>query len=127
MGWSMSLIDYIPFLGNSTETTDGLAELQAILADKQTTLDLSATFGRPTIDKQGTTTAVFPYTVTHEGAPYTNGAKEFVIPDEGLNGESSLSAFLTNYAIGTVADIGSIEGAEAESVTLTDSGDIRVI
>jgi len=56
------------FGGNDSGNDDGLAALQALLAERQTNLALTAQYVSPTVNTQGEPTAVFPCTLYHDGA-----------------------------------------------------------
>jgi hypothetical protein len=112
--------------GGNDDETDGLAALQSALAERQTTLDLSAEYERPTINRQGEPTAMFPCTLYEGGEPYGAHAKEFAIPDNGLDDEDApLTRFLNRYGIESIEDLGSIQGTET-TATLKDNGEVEV-
>lgn len=129
----MSVFDYIPFIGNDDDVeADGLTALRELLAEREAELSLEATYGRPYPNMTEEPTVVFPYTLTTaDGEDYGAGAKEFVLPDNGLGDND---APLTKF-VGTCLSIGpddvdfealaSVEGVSA-SATLTESGDVVV-
>lgn len=114
------------FGGNDTDEANGLAALQALLAERQNNLSLTAEYIRPTVNMQGEPTAVFPCTLYHDGEEYGAHAKEFTIPDKGLTDEDApLTRFLNAHGIESIEDIGAIEGV-TESATLNDNGEVEV-
>lgn len=129
----MSAIGYIKgLLGlNDSEEVDGLGVLADLLAEREATLALDAEYGRPTTNTLSEPTAVFPVTLRHEGEDYGGHAKEFVVPDNGLDDtDAALTQFLAD-ARGkdpedvTFADLAAVEGMTADA-RLTDNGDIEV-
>lgn len=130
MRGSMSVLQTIKSLLGLQDDSDeltGLEALQTYLAEKEETLgSLTAVFTEPTVDTQGEVTAVFPYTVFHEGELYGYGTKEFLIPDSGLQGDSALSDFLANHGIFAVDELGQIEGIEVDASLNEETGDITV-
>lgn len=112
--------------GSDAEDENGLEKLQAYLERQAATLNLVARYEEPTLDTRGEPTAVFPMTLYHDGEVYAKHSKEFPIPDDGLDDESApLTAFLRAHNIQSVADIGAIEGAEANA-RLLDNGEVEV-
>lgn len=112
----------------STEepTTCGLADLQALLHEREATLKLTAEYGTPTVSKQGEPTAVFPITLYHEGSEYGAHAKEFLIPDAGLSDEDApLTKFLNAHGVTSIGELRSIEGM-TDNAELDEAGDINV-
>jgi len=114
------------FGGNDGGNDDGLAALQALLAERQTNLALTAQYVSPTVNTQGEPTAVFPCTLYHDGEEYGAHAKEFAIPDNGLDDEDApLTQFLARHGIENIENIGAITGVE-DSATLKDNGEVEV-
>ena len=118
--------------GSTDDSKDGLALLEELLAEREAELTLTATYGRPHPNMTDEPTVVFPYTLyTDEGEQYGSGAKEFVIPDDGLN---DTDAPLTQFIAGRLnveADevdfsaLTKVEGSSADA-TLNDDGDVEV-
>lgn len=115
-------------LGLTTDEAqpDGLAALQNFLAERQARLSLEARYGRPTVNTQGEVTAVFPITLYHDGEEYGAHAKEFPLPDNGLEDEdAALTRFLDAHGIESVENLGDIEG-QTEGATLKENGEVEV-
>lgn len=77
-------------------------------------------------------TVVFPYTlVTENGEEYGAGAKEFILPDNGLNDtEAALTKFIgKRHGIGPdevdFEALASVEGTTADA-SLNEAGDVEV-
>jgi len=129
----MSVTDYIPFLGNETdEAQPGLDTLHELLAEREAELTLTAEYGRPYPNTQDEPTVVFPYTLyTGDGEEYGAGAKEFVIPDDGLtDADAPLTKFIgKRHGIGPdevdFDALANVEGTSA-SAELTEDGDVLV-
>lgn len=121
------LLNYLRgLLGGSDDEQDGLEALQALLADRETTLRLTAQYGRPTVDGQGETTAIFPTTLYHDGEEYGKHYKEFALPDNGLqDSDEPLTRFLNSHGISSIEELGDIQGMTDEA-RLTEGGDIVV-
>lgn len=130
----MSAITYIKGLlglNGSDAAEDGLDVLADLLAQREVTLALDAEYAKPTTSTVGEPTAVFPVSLTHEGEDYGAHAKEFPLPDDGLDdAEAALTLFVAD-ATGTApedvtfADLSSVEGLTADA-RLTEGGDIAV-
>jgi len=111
---------------------DGLEQLRELLAEREAELNLSATYGRPYPNMTDEPTVVFPYTLqTGDGEDYGAGAKEFVLPDNGLDAaDSPLVAFI-GKRLGIGPDdvdfeaLASVEGTTANA-TLNEAGDVEV-
>lgn len=109
-----------------------LATLEELLREREATLDLTAEYGRPTPNLQDEPTAVFPYTLFDgDGEEYGTGAKEFPLPDNGLEADdSALAEFVAKrHGISAeeveFADLAAVEGTTAPA-TLNDDGDVVV-
>lgn len=119
-------------LGLNEVEADGLTQLRDLLAEREAELSLTAEYGRPHPNMQDKPTVVFPYTLSDQnGEDYGAGAKEFVIPDNGLNdADSALVAFI-GKRLGVGPDdvdfeaLASVEGTTANA-ELTESGDVEV-
>lgn len=119
-------------LGLGTDEQDPLEQLRDLLAEREAELSLTATYGRPEPNLTDEPTVVFPYTLhTGDGEEYGTGAKEFVLPDDGLDdADAPLTKFVgKRHGIGP-ADVdfdalASVEGTSA-SATLNESGDVQV-
>lgn len=131
---TMSALQQIRSLFGLTDDdeADGLALLRDILSERQAELLLTATYSRPYPNMQEQPTAVFPYTLTDQnGEDYGAGAKEFVIPDDGLDDtESPLVRFISNRTDIDAAEVdfnalASVEGTSADA-ELNESGDVEV-
>lgn len=110
----------------SDDDSNGVEELARLLRSRERSLSLYAVYGEPMVSYEGEPTAVFPADIyREEGQHYGTHAKEFIIPDNGLNGESPLAAFLEAYGIESVDALGNIEGERADAM-LSYTGDIRV-
>lgn len=93
----MTLLDRAKqFLFGSTDNYDETEHLRRLFECKHAKLNLSAVYGRPYPNTDDQTTVVFPYTLeTSDGSEYGAGAKEFILPDDGLNDtEAPLTQFL---------------------------------
>lgn len=123
----MSITDFITrLLGRGEETADGFEQLQQYLEAQQAVAQFEVEYGRPTISTLGEPTAQFPYTIYDDGVSYGAGAKEFPIPDNGMQDTGApLTRFLHAHSISTVGDLGAIEG-QRDSAELTDGGDLEV-
>lgn len=129
---AMSVTDYIPFLGNDEVEADGLEQLRDLLAEREAELTLTAEYGRPYPNMTDEPTVVFPYTlVTGDGEDYGAGAKEFVLPDNGLSdADAPLTKFVgKRHGIGPdevdFDALASVEGTTADA-ELTERGDVEV-
>lgn len=129
---AMSVTDYIPFLGNDDVEADGLKQLRDLLAEREAELTLTAEYGRPYPNMTNEPTVVFPYTlVTDDGEDYGAGAKEFVLPDNGLDdADAPLTKFVgKRHGIGPdevdFEALANVEGTSANA-ELTESGDVEV-
>jgi hypothetical protein len=112
-------------LTDSTEQ-DGLEVLQGFLEERQARLSLEAVYGRPTVNTQGEVTAIFPITLYHEDERYAEHAKEFPLPDDGLEDDSApLTKFLNEHGITSVESLGDIQG-QTDNAVLKDNGEIEV-
>lgn len=115
----------------SNDQPDGLTVLENLLAERQATLALEAEYGRPTVNMQGEPTAVFPISLFHEGEEYGAHAKEFAVPDNGLDDEDApLTRFLAvatdqDPSEVTMEDLTAVEGMTA-GAALCENGDITV-
>ena len=76
----MGLLDRFDNDDDANETSVLMAELAA----RERSLNLTAEYEAPTMSEVGETTAVFPYTLYHDGETYGRDTREFVIPDNGL-------------------------------------------
>lgn len=110
---------------------DGLEQLRDLLAEREAELNLSATYGRPYPNMTDEPTVVFPYTLTTgDGEDYGAGAKEFILPDNGLDDDAPLTKFIGKRH-GISPDevdfdaLAAVEGTTADA-TLTESGDVEV-
>lgn len=112
--------------GGNDDAQDGLEALQTLLAEREATLTLTARYVRPTVNTQGEPTAVFPITLYQDGEEYGAHAKEFTIPDDGLDEEDApLTQFLARHGIESIENLGDIQGVE-DSATLKENGEIEV-
>lgn len=111
---------------DSGDDLSGVEGLRVLLEQQMGGISLEAEYGEPTFDTVGEPTAVFPYTVYQDGSTYRTGAKEFVVPDNGLNdSDSDLVAFLEAHGVFGLEDLEAIEG-QRDSAQLTEGGDIEV-
>ena len=111
---------------------DEIEQLRELLARREATLQLEAVYGRPYPNMTDEPTVVFPYTLyTSDGAEYGGGAKEFVVPEDGLlDAESPLVEFVAKRHGIAVDDVDfqclvEVEGTSA-GAELTDDGDVVV-
>lgn len=118
--------------GGTTEAPDELDVLKNLLEAREATLELSAEFERPFPNTKDEPTVVFPYTlVTSDGEEYGAGAKEFLIPDNGLNDTDSPLVKFVGQRLNVGPDdvdfeaLAAVEGTTAPA-DLTDEGDIEV-
>lgn len=118
--------------GNDSDETNDLTALRDLLAEREAELSLRAIYGQPYPNLQGKPTAVFPYTLYDEnGEEYGTGAKEFVIPDNGLKTtDSPLVKFVgKHHGIGPdevdFDALANVEGTEVDA-TLKENGDVEV-
>jgi len=117
---------------NDDVEADGLEQLRDLLAEREAELNLSATYGRPYPNMTDEPTVVFPYTLqTGDGEDYGAGAKEFVLPDDGLGAsDSPLVRFIgKRHSIGPddvdFEALASVQGTTANA-TLNEDGDVEV-
>lgn len=131
---AMSVTNYLAgLLGlNDTEEPNGLDQLRDLLAEREAELTLSAEYGRPHPNMSEEPTVVFPYTLyTGNGEEYGAGAKEFIIPDNGLTDtESPLVKFVGKRHGISPEDVNfealaSVEGTSADA-ELKENGDVEV-
>lgn len=118
--------------GSTTDEADGLTALRELLAEREAELNLTATYGRPYTNMTDEPTVVFPYTlVTEDGEDYGAGAKEFLLPDDGLKDtEAPLTKFICKrHGIGPdevdFEALASVEGTTADA-SLNEAGDVEV-
>lgn len=128
----MSVLQSIrQFFASSTDQPDGLDVLASLLAEREATLALDAEYVKPTVNMTGEPTAVFPITLRHESENYGGHAKEFAVPDNGLDDVNApLTQFLADAhdkATSNVefADIATVEGMTADA-RLNDDGEVTV-
>lgn len=89
--------------------------LRDLLREREASLSLTAVYGQPRPNMTDEPTVVFPYSLyTADGEHYGNGQKEFVLPDNGLEEDSNLTAFISIQA-----------GADMDSVTFEDLLDVE--
>lgn len=119
-------------LGTTDDAPNELDVLYDLLAEREAELTLSAEYGQPYPNTCEEPTVVFPYTLyTSNGAEYGAGAKEFVIPDDGLQDASSpLAQFIAQRLDIEAADVDfdslvAVEGTTADA-ELDESGDVHV-
>lgn len=117
---------------NDSEQEDGLDVLADLLAQREATLALDATYQKPTVSQTGEPTAVFPiYLETEDGEPYGLHAKEFPLPDDGLEeDDADLTQFVADaHGIdaedAVFADLAAVAGLEAEA-RLGEDGELTV-
>lgn len=129
----MSLTDYVPFYGNTTEEeAPTLEALEAMFRKREATLDLTAEFHQPNGNAMDEPTAVFPYTLLDaEGEVYGTGCKEFIVPDNGFkDDDANVTEFVGGLTDTPASEVGiaalrAIEGSTADA-ELNDDGDIIV-
>jgi hypothetical protein len=117
---------------SEAEDEDPIVSLRQLFDERESTLQLTAQYNTPRPNMTDQPTVVFPYTVyTESGDVYTDGRKEFRLPDNGLEDEtSSLVQFLkAKYEIGAdevqFAHLEQMEGKEADAY-LNSFGNIEV-
>jgi len=118
------------FGGNDNSGAD-IEVLRDLLMEREATLDLTAVYGEPSANTQGEPTAAFPYTTYSDRSKYSKGAKEFVIPDDGLSDtDGPLVQFIAKrHGIAPEdVDFGALAGVEdtEASADLNDDGDVVV-
>lgn len=123
----------LPIGGSDDEDeTDGLEALRKLLNEREAELSLTAIFGEPQPDMRDQPTVVFPYVTQREsGAIYREGAKEFALPDNGLQDEdSALVQFLASHhgidpSDVEFEDLAAVEGTTA-TAEVNEHGDVEV-
>lgn len=125
LGWLRSLFD-------TGDSIDNETQLRELFRERENTLALEATFGKPVADTVGEPTVQFPATVrTTDGELYDTVSREFRIPDNGTSEtDSPLVTFLaTELGIDatdvTVDDIFAVEGDTVDA-TLANNGSIEL-
>lgn len=128
----MSIVAYVRSLIGGNDSTEGLGALRDLLAEREAEMTLTAKYGEPSPNMTDEPTVTFPYTVyTNDGVTYRVGAKEFVLPDNGLqDADTPLARFIAQRngiepSEVTFEDLAAIEGQTAD-VTLSESGDLEV-
>lgn len=113
------------FGSNEVEQTtepSGVDELVAAL--EPNTLSLSVVFGEPQLNTDGQNTAELPFTIFDNGDVYGFDEKEFVIPDDGFDDNSS--ELVDEAPVDTgVGALRAVEGTEVPA-ELSD-GDVEVL
>jgi len=128
----MSAIERLKDLfGRSDDATDGLELIRELLAEREAELTLEAEYGRPHPNMTDEPTIVFPFTTfTKDGKEYGAGAKEFRLPDNGLEDDAPLTEFIAKRHGVSVEEVGFEELAAVEGTTapaeLTENGDVEV-
>jgi len=120
------------FGSNEVEQTtepSGVDELVAAL--EPNTLSLSVVFGEPQLNTDGQNTAELPFNIFNSGDMYGFDEKEFVIPDDGFDDNSSeLVEFVAALVDEAPADtgVGALRAVERTEVPaeLSD-GDVEVL
>jgi len=117
---------------NGDVEADGLEQLRELLAEREAEQNLSATYGRPYPNMTDEPTVVFSYTLhTGEGEDYGAGAKEFVLPDNGLDAADSPLVLFIGKRLGIRPDdvdfdaLASVEGTTANAA-FNEYGDVEV-
>lgn len=111
--------------------TDEIEQLRELLAEREAELNLGAEYGRPHPNMEGEPTVVFPYSIYNDGNEYGAGAKEFLLPDDGLGDtEAPLVKFVgKRHGIGPdevdFEALANVEGTTADAF-LNDDGDVVV-
>lgn len=128
----MSVRTYLRRLfGANNDDVDGLQVLADKLASRESTMNLTATYDRPTVNTRGEETAVFPATVYQDGEEYAVTCKEFPLPDSGLEDtEAPLTRFLADVwevdaTTITFDDLAAVEGLGADA-ELNKYGELKV-
>lgn len=130
----MSATQYLKsLLGLGTERAQpGVEELRDMLAEREAELTLTAEYGRPHPNTTDEPTVVFPYTLyTGAGEQYGGGAKEFVIPDDGLaDPDAPLTKFIGKRHGISPDDVDfeallAVEGTDADA-ELNEEGDVVI-
>jgi len=118
---------------NDVEPPNTVDELIAALEQRNSTLNLHATFGEPQFNSSGEETAVFPCTLLDQNNEfYGMDEKEFFIPDDGLyDADSALTQFVAACADSdptevTTADLREVEGTTF-GVELNENGDMELL
>lgn len=120
----------LPFGGSESET-NGIDVLANLLAEREATLALEAQYAEPTVSNVGETTAVFPIDLYADDEDYGLHAKEFPLPDDGLDdADAPLTQFVAEARNVdadnvTFADLAAVEGMYADA-RLNEQGDIEV-
>lgn len=106
---------------DSSNDTNGTDFLKTYLEKQENTLSLEAEFAEPAINMVGEPTAIFHLDTYHDGEQYGYEAREFVIPDNGLEDADSPLAQFMSRALGDNADdlsrdnIDDLEGVTADA------------
>lgn len=115
-----------------SESADPETTLRELFNERESSLDMTATFGRPYPNLIDKPTVVFPFEVrTLGGEVYDNGKREFPLPDNGTDdSDSALVTFVasvTNVDTDSVGmdDVFDVAGTTVDA-TLTNDGTLAV-
>lgn len=130
MSVTETIAGLFPF-GDSGSEAEGIDVLASLLAEREAALNLDAQYAQPTVSTVGEPTAVFPVNLYADEQEYGTTAKEFALPDNGLDdADAALTQFVANARDVDAedvafADLAAVEGMYADA-RLNDEGDIEV-
>lgn len=119
-------------LTNDGRSNDSIDTLRQLFAEREATVDLTAAYHSPEPNMNDEPTTVFPYTLYDSNDDeYGTGAKEFPLPDDGLNdADAAVTEFVARRhdldpEEVTFDDLAAVEGTTADAHFATN-GDIIV-